>query len=98
MLGVPCRLPVLLPLDCFYIHARHPNLNLIQSNLIKLTNHPVLAERPTESMAAWSAAFFSQPDLRDRVERHVAAGAGAAAVVVAGADTRAGAGGRGKGA
>ena len=39
----------------------------------------VLAERPTESIAAWSAAIFSSPDLKEQVERHHAASVAAAA-------------------
>ena len=44
----------------------------------------VLAERPTEGIAAWSAALFASPDLKEQVERHTAAMA-AAATAAAGA-------------
>lgn len=39
----------------------------------------VLAERPTEAIAAWSAAIFLSPDLKEQVERHHAAAVAAAA-------------------
>ena len=51
----------------------------------------VLVERPTEAIAAWSAAIFSSPNLKEQVERHHAAavaaatGGGASAAEAAGA-------------